>query len=238
MVANERSTYVIDKLWSVILPRYEYGFHATMSALNDCMRLGITESEVIASLSNGSGLSLSEKYIRANIGENIYHVTLASNLPKIIKEGLEPKICDVDTSWPYRSSIPAVFMAKSPSYGSCICGSARLKSNQAVIELCAEQIEIFQINSIGHKNGDYNPHMVTQVGSHKHISPSAIKTIYVNSNSCNSDFSILEQLTSERKIPLISLNVSLPPEVQVNKNTWTRVIAEYRSKNLSQSDWN
>ncbi|RJQ17010.1 hypothetical protein C4573_03030 [Candidatus Woesearchaeota archaeon] len=232
MVVTERSKQVLDNVWSVILPKYEEGLSRTMFALNDCMRLGITQSEVLDALHEHSGLAFVEGRIYdilANIGENIYHVTRLSNIQGILENGLQPKVCD-KSDIPDQPAIPTVFMAKSPSHGACICGYAREKLDQAVIELHAEQIDFFPVNSIGHRTGVYNVHEVAQLGSHVQIQPTAIKTVYFNANVYDETGSALERACIERGIPLIGLDVSLHPEVPFNKNTWTRVIAEYRSR--------
>lgn len=227
---NNNSTETINHVWSVILPDYEQTFSTMVAILNKARRLNIPEQEVINSINENQGIYFFGKKVCADIGNDIYHITLAENLRGIIEKGLEPKICD-ESEIPDKPSIPTVFMAKSPSYGSCICDSARENPNQTVVELNLKQIEIFTVNSYGHKIAEYDPHKLSQIGSHEHILPKAIERIYINSNSPNSNFAALEEIAAERGIPLIALDFSLSLETKTRKNTWTRVIAEYMGEN-------
>lgn len=229
---QDRHNFVLDKIWECILPGHESFFETISHWLGEKNRVNppnITSQEIMDSLKDYSALYLSVlkgyKTIRANIGPNVFHVSSFDSLESIAKEGIRLGSGDNDQS-NILSPKEAVFLCKSPSYAACICGKAQNLDNQVVLEIKKSDLNLYRVDSMGHHSGlvKREEDLNGQLGSYEPIKPESIVKVYLNDHK-------YQDIPDFFKDKYCRVDAKLPCHVkEKGKNTWTRVIAESKSK--------
>jgi hypothetical protein len=228
---QDRYNFVLDQIWNCILPSYEGSFDGIAWWLWEKNRINppmIKPNEIEDVLRDYHALFITSskgiKNIKANIGPNIFHVTSSDCLEEIAKQGLKLTLGDKEFS-NRLTPREAVFLCKSPSYASCICGKAQNLDNQVLIEIEKGNLDLHKVNSLGHDFGlvEDEGDLKYQLGSYEPIKSSSIVRVYINKNK-------FKNIPEFYKDKCVLVNVILPNQLKYKaKNTWTRLIAESKS---------